>query len=162
MAESKERRSPRERETLMHSTPEQAQEWREGVSEKLQAQAGKVVRADREVVAEAVAQEFANEGYGVTTLKHPWEHSEAEHAEAQRLVNVAFAKDLATALRQAKQSPTWPRNLDLFHDVLTTEMYDLLREHKLNKQPVVGWVLLGVGIVLAAILIGAVILTTAS
>src|SRR3989344_3464796 len=121
MAESKEHRPLRERETLMYATPEQAQEWREGVAEKLQAQAGKTVRNDREVVAEAVAQEFSHEGYGVTTLKHPWEHTEAEHAEAQQLVDLAFAKDLSTALQQAKRSPSWPRNLDLFHDVLTTE-----------------------------------------
>lgn len=152
MVEAKEKWTSKERETLMYSTSERAQKWREGVREKLQAEANKDVRRQREVVAEAVADEFAEAGYAVS-LSHPWEHSPEEHDEAQELVNLAFATDLPTALKQAKQSSTWPRNLDLFHDVLTTEMYDLVREYKLNKQPLVGWALFAVGIVVGAALV---------
>ena len=158
MAESKERRSLPERETLMYSTPEQAAEWREAVQEKVRAESGRPVRREREVVAEAVAEEFLQEGYGVTSLSHPWEHTDAEHAEAQRLVDVAFASDLTTALKQAKQSANWPRNLDLFHDVLTTEMYDLVREHKLNRQPLLGWMLMVLGLLLLALLVIGIVL----
>src|SRR5687768_9351323 len=104
MAESKERRSVKERETLMYSTPERAAEWQEGVREKVRAQGGKVVQRPREIVAEAVAESFREEGHGVASLSRPWEHSVAEHAEAQELVDVAFAHDLTTALRRAKQS----------------------------------------------------------
>jgi hypothetical protein len=160
MAESKERRSGKERETLMYSNPEQAQEWQEGVREKVRAETGKPVRRKREIVAEAVAEEFSKEGHGVTSLSRPWEHTPAEHAEAQALVDVAFAADLTTALKKAKQSPHWPRNLDLFHDVLTTEMYELVQEHKLNKQPVSGWALLAAGVVVATVLVVLVLLVS--
>lgn len=152
MAESKERRSSQERETLMYSTPEQAQEWQEGVREKLKAESTGDVRRPREVVAEAVADQFASEGYAVS-LSHPWKHSESEHAEVQNLVDVAFAQNLTAALKQARQSPHWPRNLDLLHDVLTTEMYELVQEHDLNRQPLVGWLLFALGVVIGATLV---------
>ena len=149
MAEAREKRIGRERETLMYSTPEEAQAWRERVQEKIRNEAGKSVQRPREVVAEQLAHEFANEGQGVS-LSRPWEHSAAEHAEAQELVDITFAVDLPAALKHAKRSPNWPRNIDLFHDVLTTEMYELVREHKLNQQPVTGWILLSLGVVLLA------------
>lgn len=158
MAESKERRSSKEQATLMYSTPERAQEWQESVREKIQAESGTEIRRDREVVAEAVADQFAEAGYAVS-LSHPWEHSEGEHQEAQQLVDLAFATDLTTALKKARQSPNYPRNLDLFHDVLTTEMYDLVREHNLNKQPLLGWLLFACGVLLGAFLVLIVLFT---
>lgn len=144
----------------MYSTPEQAAEWQEGVREKLQVEAGREVRRGREVVAEAVADQFAEAGHAVS-LSHPWEHSEGEHEEAQELVDLAFANDLSTALKVARQSKHYPRNLDLFHDVLTTEMYDLVREHKLNQQPLTGWAIFVIGVILGALLVSGILLIAA-
>lgn len=157
MAESIERRPSNEQETLIYSTPERAAILREGLQEKLQTPTSGV-RREREVVAEALADEFAQEGYGVTALSHPWEHTAAEHAEVQGLVDLTFTKDLRTALAAARKSPNWPRNLDLFHDVLTTELYELVREHNLNRQPLVGWVLFAAGVLLGALLVSGLLL----
>jgi hypothetical protein len=161
MAESIERRSRQEQETLMYNNPERATAWREGMQEKLQAAPQAGVRRERELVGEALADEFAQEGVGVTSLTHPWEHTAAEHAEVQQLVDLSFASDLRAALKKARGSPNWPRNLDLFHDVLTTEMYELVREHKLNKQPLLGWVLFGLGIILGTLLVSGILLVAA-
>lgn len=153
MAEAQEKWSAKEKETLIYRTPEQARVWREGVQEKIAQEAGKEVTREREIVAEAVADEFAQAGYAVDSLTRPWEHTPEEHAEVQELVNLAFATDLTLALKQARQSPNWPRNLDLFHDVLTTEMYSLVQKHKLNRQPLLGWGLFVVGVLLGALLV---------
>lgn len=161
MAQAQEKWSTKERETLIYRTPEQAREWREGVQEKIAQQAGREVTREREIVAEAVAEEFTQAGYAVDSLTRPWEHTPQEHAEVQGLVNLAFATDLSLALKQARQSPNWPRNLDLFHDVLTTEMYSLVQAHKLNRQPLSGWALFVAGIVLAATLVSILLIVLA-
>lgn len=145
MAQGRER-TPQERETLLFPTREEAQAWTEKVAEQEAAASRPGVRRGREVVAEAVAREFERQGEAVGSLTHPWEHSAAEHTEVQHLVDTAFAKDLGAALRVARGSDAYPRNIDLLHDVLTTEMYETIRTHRLNRQPVrVGvWVTVGV------------------
>lgn len=137
-------RSPHERETLHLPNPEAARSWQEKLSPQLEQAKTPGVDARREAVADAVAQEFAAAGEGVSIVREPWDHTPEEHAEAQQLVDLAFAKDLNAALRSARQSPHYPRNLDLFHDVLTSELYELVREHQLHRQP------LGAGIIATA------------
>lgn len=159
MAESKER-TLHERETLLFPTREEAQAWTEKVAEQAAATSRPGVRRDREVVAEAVAREFERQGEAVGSLTHPWEHSAAEHTEVQQLVDTAFAKDLGAALRAARGSDYYPRNIDLLHDVLTTEMYETIRTRRLNRQPVrVGiWVTGGVAVVIVAVVAGLMLL----
>jgi len=147
-------RAPHEKETLVHQTPEQAAEFQQEVAERVEQQRGDVVASPREAVGEVVADEMALHGHGVTELSQPWEHSEAEHVEAQALVDIAFDRDLPAALAKARASDTYPRNLDLFHDVLTNELYSMLVEHKLNHQPLAGWGLLLAVIVLVALIAG--------
>ena len=129
-------RSPQERETLIFSSPEQAQEFAERVDESSRQEKVRGVKRRREMVAEAVEDEFIRQGETVNSYLQPWEHNKAEHEEAQRLVDEAFEKDLSAAIKKAQDSDSYPRNLDLFHDVLIGEMYDLLIKRGLNKQPV--------------------------
>lgn len=154
-------RTPREKETLMFATPETAQAWRERVSESLAMQRPGV-RADREVVSQAVAHEFEAAGEAVATIRHPWEHTPAEHEEVQQLVDEAFVKDLPAALATARKSPHYPRNLDLFHDLLTSEMYEHVKMSGLSKQPLMLWVTEIVVIVLLAALGVLLLLVTAT
>lgn len=137
----------------MFPSAEQAQRFREQAAERAGRTRQPEVRRDREALAEAVAEEFAQYGEGVGLVREPWEHTPAEHAEAQQLVDVAFAQDLSAALKLARQSEHYPRNLDLFHDVLTSELYDLMRETGINRQPLTAWILTGFIVVLVAVLI---------
>jgi hypothetical protein len=146
-------RSQRARETLLFAQPEQAQAFAHEVGEKLQRQQGDTVRRDREIVGEAVAQQFDAAGEVTSSLREPWEHTAAEHEEVQKLVDVTFARDLSAALRVARQSDTYPRNIDLFHDLLTGELYQLVQQHKLNRQPLGGWGLAAAGAVIGALLV---------
>lgn len=152
-------RSPHERETLIFSSPEAAQAWRESVGEHLREQAPGV-RRDREIVGQALAKEFEAAGHGVAVITHPWEHTPAEHEEVQQLVDKAFAEDLPKALGVAKNSPHYPRNVDLFHDVLTSELYEHLKQNKVNRQPLTLWVTEIAVLVLAAVVGILVILVT--
>lgn len=140
-------RSSFEKETLLFPTPEAAQTFKEDVAERMATQPDSQEHK-RAVVAEAVAQQFSQVGEAVNLVREPWNHTPAEHEEVQQLVNVAFQRDLGAAIKQARQSPHYPRNLDLLHDVLTGEMYDLLREGGLNKQPLGGWAMALLAIVL--------------
>lgn len=146
-------RTPRERETLIFPTPDEAQGWLERVGERMSREDRRGIRRRRELLGEELADQFDQQGEGVKVISHPWEHTPAEHAEVQHLVDLAFARDLPTALRQARSSDYYPRNIDLFHDVLTTEMYELLREHGLNRQPISWGVLISVVIVVLAALV---------
>lgn len=127
-------REPRETETLIFSGPEAAREF----SERAAVEMGKAnrgeVRQEREALAQAVAQEFEKEGEAVSRLFQPWEHTQEEHNEAQELVNLSFSKSLRVALAKARESDSYPRNLDLLHDVLTGELYGMMVKQKLNKQ----------------------------
>lgn len=145
-------RTPREQETLVYQTPQEAQQLTERIKLRVeqQQQTGQV--APREVIGEIVADELAMHGHGVSTLSQPWEHTEAEHTEAQQLLDVAFDRDLSVALTKARASKHYPRNLDLFHDVLTNELYQMIVQHKLNRQPLVGWGFLLIVIVLVGLL----------
>ncbi|MEX1112561.1 MAG: hypothetical protein WEC84_03800 [Candidatus Andersenbacteria bacterium] len=156
MAQSFER-TPQERETLIFSNPDQAQEFAEKATEKIATPKGS--RSRKEIIGQQLAQEFERSGEAVGSIvTHPWEHTQQEHEEVQQLVNIAFEKDLPTALKAARSSKGYPRNIDLLHDVLTTEMYDLVRDSHLNRQPtglawitVVGLVLL-VGVITTLVL----------
>lgn len=145
-------RSTYEKETLIFPNQEAAQSFREDVGEQLAQPAPAGVRRDKETVAAAVAKEFEQHGEAVGTIKEPWLHTPAEHEEVQQLVDVAFRRDLGAAIKQARQSQHYPRNLDLLHDVLTGEMYDLLREGGLNRQALGGWVILLMAVVLITII----------
>ena len=133
-------RAPREQETLVFETPEQAEAWRSQALEKLTQERSQGGQRQREVVGEMLADEFAKEGEGVEMIRQPWEHTPAEHAEVQELVDRAFASDLGAVIREARASKHYPRNLDLFHDVLTGEMYQLVVKEGLSKQPVGRWI----------------------
>ncbi len=138
-------RSPHERETLVFASPEEAKNFQERVVQKREQERQSDVRDDRSTISQELEKEFAQHGESVDTVKDPWEHSSGEHEEAQRLVNIAFEKDLSAAVREARKSKHYPRNLDLVHDVMTGQLYDMLREHKANKQPLSHW-LIGVSI----------------
>lgn len=134
----------------MFSSPEAAREWRQEVAEHLREQPPGVGR-EREIVGQAVAKEFEALGEGVTIIRQPWDHTPAEHQEVQQLVDTAFAEDLPKALAVAKTSPHYPRNIDLFHDVLTGELYEFVKQNKMNQQPTALWLTEITVIVLAAL-----------
>ena len=134
-------RTPYEKETLIFSNPEAAQDFAKTVEQGLQTPQSEGVNTKREVIGEALAQEFAAQGESVALLRTPWEHTPQEHAEVQHLVDVAFAKDLPSALALARQSPHYPRNLDLLHDVLTGQMYELLHKSGVRQQPLFHWII---------------------
>lgn len=148
-------RTPKERETLIFSNPDQAGQFKERVEQGWQQVETPGAGYKKKVVQDEVAKEFEKHGHGVQMIKQPWDHTPAEHEETQHLVDLAFAKDLGAALRVAQKSEHYPRNLDLFHDILTGEMYEVLKESKLNRQPVGVWFLLiaGVWIVVMGLLI---------
>ena len=131
-------RAPQEKETLLYDNPESAATFREQVEQRVQQEQHPGVDPSREVVGEAIAQAFEKEGEVPHTLSQPWEHTEGEHAEVQELVDTTFEKDLKAAISKARASASYPRNIDLFHDVLTGEVYDVLKEHRVMKQRVMG------------------------
>ena len=150
MPPSSRERSPYERETLIFPDAEKAQEFKQEVHQRLAQGKRQGLPQGREHVAEAVAQQFAQHGESVQLIRHPWEHTPAEHAEAQKLVDLAFSRDLPAAIRQARKSDHYPRNLDLFHDVLTGEMYTLMKQSGIDRQPVLPWAVVVTIIVLIA------------
>lgn len=139
-------------ESLIFSSPQEAGDFRQRVEGALEAEKKRRMGLDerREVVGEQVAAEFAREGEAVDVIKEPWEHTQEEHAEVQELVNLAYAQDLAAALKKARSSPNYPRNVDLLHDVLTSQMYEGLVAAGINKQPVAGWI---VGLVVLVLMV---------
>lgn len=157
MAQESER-TPQERETLIFPSSEEAQGWLEQFGERLGRETRPGFRRRRELLGEELAREFERHGEGVAKILRPWEHTPDEHAEVQHLVDVAFGRDLPAALKLARNSGHYPRNIDLFHDVLTTEMYQLLQEQGLRRQPLGLGIVITVGIILIAVLIVGVIL----
>jgi hypothetical protein len=145
-------RSARERETLVFATPEEATAWREKLERRREEPGQEGQR--RTVVTKALEEEFARAGEDVRVVREPWEHTPEEHREVQELIDVAFAQDLPAAIRLARRSPHYPRNLDLLHDTLTGEMYELVQQHKLEKQPLWLWaVVVGVAVGLSLVVI---------
>lgn len=152
MASNRER-APRERETLIFTSPEEAQEWREGLKEGEQP-VTPGLRRDREALSDAVAAEFDKLGEPVGQYEQPWEHDEEEHSQAQELVNVAFADDLETALKLARKSPQYPRIIDLFHDVLVGQLYDELVKDGVNARSLHSRpVLIALGLIVLSVLL---------
>lgn len=146
-------RAPYERETLVFDNPEDAGVFKERIKERETQEKTPGVKRRREIIGEELAAEFEKQGESVGNLNQPWEHTEQEHTDVQELVNVVFAKDLKAGLAKARSSSHYPRNLDLLHDVLTTEMYDLTRDHSVNKQSL-GVPLLTVVIIALVIAVG--------
>lgn len=135
-------RTRRERETLVFHSPEGAADFTRSVENRIKEENKVGVSADREIVSQELANQFEIEGHGVAPFTHPWEHSHAEHVEAQQLVDVAFSQSLSVAIAQAEKSSSFPRNIDLFHDVLTGEMYEAIRNSRINTQHVPRWIIL--------------------
>src|SRR3989344_5059624 len=149
-------RTPREQETLIFERPHEAWEFTERIEAKVDQTTGAKVHRPREIIAEAVSREFERHGEAVGSLSQPWEHTVEEHQEAKKLVDLAFAQDLEAALKQARVSHAYPRNIDLLHDALTREPYELLVKRGMNRQAVVAWPLyagLAVMTVLSVILV---------
>lgn len=146
-------RTPRERETLIFQNPEAAQQFRERVEGRLLREQQPGITKKREAIAQEVTHEFVQAGEAAHSLHQPWEHTPQEHEEVQHLVNIAFAKDLKVALAKSRQSPAYPRNLDLLHDLLTGEMYTILAKHNVNRQPMGLWLFAVVGIIALALLL---------
>ncbi|MBI1833218.1 MAG: hypothetical protein HYR90_00105 [Candidatus Andersenbacteria bacterium] len=150
-------RPPQERETLLFDNPEAANTFRERVERRTTAEERPGVKNRREVVADEVANEFQKQGESATSLHQPWEHTPAEHEEVQDLVNVTFSQDLKAALTKARRSSNYPRNVDLLHDVLTSEMYQLMQQQEINKQSLSGW-FMGVLVTVLIVLLGILLL----
>lgn len=146
-------RTPHEQQTLIFSNQEKAGEFRERVENRVTQPNTSQAGAKRQAISQELAQEFEKEGEVVSSLREPWEHSEEEHLEVQSLVNEAFEKDFTAALKKAKASPHYPRNLDLLHDVLTKQMYEALVQHGANKQVVLPWLIGMLSIALAVLVL---------
>lgn len=145
-------REPREKETLIFSEPERAREFAERVSGRARRESGPGVTRGREAVSQEVAAELLKQGEAADVLSRPWEHTGAEHKEVQGLVDMAFDQDLSAALKRARGSGTYPRNIDLLHDVLTSELYEILRERGINRQPLRSWPVMA-GVAVAAVVL---------
>jgi len=134
MVKSKERAPTNE--SLIFNKPEEAREFSERVEGRVREDLRQGVEKRREAVAEEVALEIEREGQETVDTTQPWEHSPQEHQEVQGLVEVAFRENLSLALKRARQCDNYPRIVDLFHDVLTGQMYDALVKVGVNKQKV--------------------------
>lgn len=119
-------------ENLVFASSEEAVRFQESLEHRIEKERSQDISHGREIVAEELAKKFEEHGTGVSSLHIPWEHTQEEHREAQELVNVAFAENLHTAIAQAEKSDSFPRNIDLFHDVLTGELYDAVVRSRLN------------------------------
>lgn len=144
-------------EKLIFQSPERATEFATHVENRITQERKPGIVKQKEIVSQELVKEFESAGHGVQVLSHPWEHSVLEHAEAQALVNTAFTKDLSAAIAQAEKSPSFPRNIDLFHDVLTGEMYDAISRARINSQHVPGGIIISIAVfftlLLSAILV---------
>lgn len=146
-------REPREKETLIFSTPERAREFAERVSGRARRESGSGVTMRREVVGREVADLLLKQGEAADVLSRPWEHTGVEHKEVQELVDMAFDQDLSAALKKARGSDNYPRNIDLLHDVLTSELYEILQQRGINRQSLKSWpVIMGIVVVFVFLL----------
>ncbi|MEK7499013.1 MAG: hypothetical protein AAB649_00210 [Patescibacteria group bacterium] len=123
-------------EKLIFQSPERATEFVDHVENRIKQEQKPGVSKAKEIVSQELVKEFEIAGHGVQVLSHPWEHTQEEHGEAQQLVNISFTRDLTTAIAHAEKSPFFPRNIDLFHDLLTGEMYDAIFRARKNTQQV--------------------------
>jgi hypothetical protein len=123
-------------ESLIFNSREQVGKFIERLEKRKSKDGRKGVRRDREFVADELAQEIEKQGEEVIDTSRPWEHSPEEHREVQNLVETAFREDLVLALKKMRKSPNYPRLVDLFHDVLTDQMYEALVRAGINKQKI--------------------------
>ena len=132
-------------ESLIWRNKEGANEFIKRVKTRKEQETRQGVRRDRELLADELAREIEKQGEEAVDTSWPWEHSPEEHREVQRLVEVAFREDLVLALKKMRKSEHYPRIVDLFHDVLTEQMYEVLIKAGLNKQRVGKgmWTLIG-------------------
>lgn len=141
------------RETLAFPSPEKAKEFTERVEHRVEQEQQPEINRDREIVGEELAKEFSHEGESVSFVSTPWEHSEEEHKQAQQLVRIALEKDLKTAIEKAKLQDGYPRNIDLFHDLLTTELYSSIQSKGLTRESLSPWLILLAGVAAIAALL---------
>ncbi len=141
------------RETLAFSTPEHAEKFTEKVEQRTEYEEHPEINREREIVAEELAKEFSQAGEEVSLVSTPWEHSTKEHEEAKQLVQIALKKDLRAAIEQAKKQADYPRNVDLLHDLLTTELYNEIRSKGLTRESLSPWLIVIVGIITIASLL---------
>jgi hypothetical protein len=147
-------REKRELETLVFRGPEQAREFAERVDERSRRESGPGAVRQQEAVGQEVAAEMARHGEAATVLSQPWEHTREEHEEVQGLVDMAFEQDLSVALKKARASESYPRNIDLLHDVLTSQLYEILQQRGINKQPLKSWpVITGTVVIVVVIML---------
>lgn len=154
---SLERRIGGERESLIFRNPEQARSFQESYDRRVEQETIPGTSRKRELLAEQLVDVFEHEGVGVTQVKEPWEHSEEEHKEVQRLVETAFTEGISVAITQAKESQSFPRNIDLLHDVLTGRLYDAVVAEKINKNHVSPRALIGIFVLFMGIIIAIVV-----
>lgn len=145
-------RSQHERESLIFPSVEKGQEFTEKIKQEWQKEPH-TAEKKKEVVHELLSHEFEKQGEAVGTISQPWDHTPEEHTEAQQLVDIAFAQDLLPAIKKARTSKHYPRNLDLMHDVLTEEMYAIVSEHHLNRQPLRTAIIVSFTVVLVCLLL---------
>jgi hypothetical protein len=139
MAAGKERLAEGREKSLIFKSPEEAGEFVGRVEKRVSQEAKQGVSRKREIVGEELKDEIERQGEEAVDLSQPWEHSLDEHQEVQALVEVAFREDLLLALRKARKSDNYPRIIDLFHDVLTGQMYEALIRAGMNKQKMGKW-----------------------
>ncbi|HSX25171.1 MAG TPA: hypothetical protein VLG69_04365 [Candidatus Andersenbacteria bacterium] len=129
---SLERRIGGARDSLIFPSPEEANEFQESFDARVRTEKTPGATRKRELVSEELVKVFEKEGVAVTPIREPWEHTPQEHAEVQKLVEVAFASGLDIALKQAHESASFPRNIDLLHDVLTGKLYEAVVVSRVN------------------------------
>lgn len=144
-------------ESLIFTSKEKAGEFIERVERRKGRERRPGVRRDREVLADELAREIERQGEEAIDVSQPWEHSPEEHREVQALVETAFREDLVLALRKMRKSTNYPRIVDLFHDVLTDQMYEALVRAGLNKQRI-GKGMWGIVGVVGLLVIGALLI----
>ncbi|HLC49776.1 MAG TPA: hypothetical protein VJI96_05330 [Candidatus Andersenbacteria bacterium] len=140
------------KERLIFHSPELASDFTRTVENRIEQERKMGVSNNREIVSQELAKKFEAEGHGVSLLATPWEHSDSEHVEAQALVDVAFHSSLTAAIAQAEKSPSFPRNMDLFHDVLTGQMYDAIVGARINTQHIPYWIIVMIAVFFALLL----------
>lgn len=119
-------------ERLVFANSQEGAQFREVVEKRIASERRADASKEREIVGEELAKKFDEHAVGVSPLRTPWEHTQEEHNQVQDLVTMAFTHDLRYALHHAENSPLFPRNIDLFHDVLTGELYSAVLNRRLN------------------------------
>ncbi|MDA1168926.1 MAG: hypothetical protein O3A36_01150 [bacterium] len=133
-------------EKLIFRSPEHAAEFTKHVEHRINQERKPDISNPKEIVSQELAKQFEIEGHGVSLLSHPWEHTKEEHAEVQQLVNVSFMHGLTSAIAQAEKSTSFPRNIDLLHDLLTGEMYDAILRSRIIVQRMPVWIYFAISV----------------